>query len=55
MSEWQSIETAVDTDSEVLLYFPWNKPRPQEIIIGSIKCWRDMATHWQPLPKPPKE
>lgn len=52
MSEWQPIETA-SPHRQVLLFHPLKKGQP--LIYGSFAREGKGATHWMPLPPPPKD
>lgn len=70
MSKWQPIETAPRDGTELLLWYP-DEDDPQESFIEvgwynndpeATKEYRGWliisgieATHWQPLPDPPKD
>lgn len=60
MNDWQPIETA-PSGKEILLYFPaitnsehTSNNRPQWIVTGYKTTGRRKASHWMPLPQPPK-
>lgn len=63
--EWETIDSAPKDDTPVLLYCPpteWERAyvhsavwyHREWLIDGSYHCIRD-ATHWMPLPPPPKD
>lgn len=61
MSEWKPIETAPDTPvlaymkGMILVAIRSNESPVHFQIIGGIESFAFMASHWMPLPEPPKE
>ena len=64
MSEWQTIDTAPQDGTEVLLYCPQEPGDDEPVTLGLFErgewCalqehWPQLfPTHWMPKPEPPK-
>ena len=56
MSEWQRIEVGQRDNPRCLTYTPYIDPPDERIrICPADLIWtHSMATHWMPLPEPPK-
>ena len=61
MSDWKPIETAPTDGTEVLVYAsPWDGLEGFQCVVSYHKdagwcvCELREATHWMPLPAPPK-
>ena len=57
MSEWISVEDELpEHDTSVLVYHQnWGVEISQNLSIGLLPDMEGKATHWQPIPEPPKD
>lgn len=54
--KWQPIETAPKNGTRVLMFLPIAGHRVEPtILIGQVPRGATDATHWMPLPEPPKD